>query len=203
MTALARHWPQVQAVVVGTSAGGVQALMRLVAALRPGFPAVVLVVLHRPATPAEGASPARLLASRCALPLDDAWHGQPLRPGQVLLAPADHHLLVDPGPVAALSRDAPVLWSRPAIDPLFESAALLWGPRLLALVLTGASSDGSLGALAVRRAGGRVWVQDPRDAAAAAMPQAALNLAGADKVLNMAEICRALRGAVTGADDES
>jgi two-component system, chemotaxis family, protein-glutamate methylesterase/glutaminase len=178
------------ALLIGTSAGGVEALLRLLPALPSGMPAAVLVVLHRGAQPQD--SLAQLLATRCALPVDDAWDRQPLRPGTVTLAPPDYHLLVDAGPVASLSIDPAVLWSRPAIDPLFESAAAVFGRRTLALVLTGASQDGAHGARAVRRAGGRLWVQQPDEAQEATMPRAALALAGADAVLGLDEMATRL-----------
>lgn len=189
---MARVWPEVDAVVIGASAGGVEALLALVGALPPAFPVPVLVVLHRPAQTGRGATLASLLARRCALTVADALDHQPLTAGQVVLAPADYHLLVDPGPVAALSLDPPVLWSRPAIDPLFETAAAVFGARLLALLLTGGSADGSAGAEAVRRHGGELWVQDPAEAQVPTMPQAALQRSGADRVCTIDDMCRAL-----------
>ena len=188
------RWPDVDAVVIGASAGGVEALIAIATALPAGFHAAVLIVLHRAArADDEGMSAAALLAHHCALPVEDAWDHEPIAPGSVRLAPAGYHLLVDAGPVTVLSVDEPVLWSRPAIDPLFESAAETYGPRLLAVLLTGASADGAAGALAVRRAGGELWVQDPADAAVATMPQSALQAAGADRVLPLAQICAALK----------
>lgn len=188
-------WPDVDAIVIGTSAGGVDALLALVQALPAGMPQVVMLVLHRPARPLPRSSPAALLATRCALPVAEAWHGQPLRPGEVVVAPADYHLQVDvgaQGPVVSLSVDPPVLWSRPAIDPLFESAAAVWRHRLLGLVLTGASTDGTAGAAAVRRCGGEVWVQDPSEAVAPTMPASVIERVGADRVLTLAAMGRAL-----------
>jgi two-component system chemotaxis response regulator CheB len=189
---VAKVWPEVDAVVIGASAGGVDALLALARALPAGFPVPVLAVLHRPAHPSPGASLAALLARQCALDVVDAWDHQPLRAGQVVLAPPDYHLLVDPGPVAALSVDEPVLWSRPAIDPLFESAAGVFGARLLALLLTGGSADGSAGAQAVRRRGGELWVQDPEQAQVRTMPQAAIERAGADRICTIEEMAAAL-----------
>ncbi|MEN3112336.1 chemotaxis protein CheB [Uliginosibacterium paludis] len=179
------RWPDVDAVLVGASAGGVDALLKLCAALPADFPVPLLLVLHRPAS---GGSLAPLLASRCALPLSDAWDKQPLRAGEVLLAPADYHMLVAPGPCIALSRDAPLNWSRPAIDPLFESATDVFGARLLGVILTGANTDGALGARALRQAGGELWVQNPKQAIVPTMPQAALDLAGADLAPGIEEI---------------
>lgn len=197
---MARAWPDVDAVVLGASAGGVDALLTLLSAL-PALPApsratpardpVWLLVLHRGSRLRHEPSLAALLGRACRRPVAEAEDRQPLQPGQVLLAPADYHLLVDaatPRPVAALSVDEPVLWSRPAIDALFESAAPVFGPRLLAIVLTGASADGSAGARAVRAAGGEVWVQDPAQAAVPTMPQAVLDHAGADRVLTLRQM---------------
>lgn len=185
------RWPEVDAVVIGTSAGGVSALLQIVATLPANFPVPLLIVLHRPAN-TNGL--ARVLSRQCALRLDDAWDKQPLRPGELVLAPANYHMLVAPGPLVALSVDEPVNWSRPAIDPLFESAAEVFGPRLLGMILTGASTDGAAGALALRQAGGELWVQDPAEAVASTMPQAALDKAGADRVMNIEQICNTLRG---------
>lgn len=177
-------WPDVDAVVIGASAGGVEALLGLLPALPAGLAAAVVVVLHRPADSPGLLAP--LLQARCQLPVDDALDKQALQPGRIVLAPANYHLLVEPGPTLALSIDAPELYSRPAINPLFESAAAVFGKRLLALLLTGANADGSQGVAAVRHAGGEVWIQDPSDAHVATMPAAALEHAGADRVLTLA-----------------
>lgn len=188
---MARVFPAVDAVIIGTSAGGVDALLSLLPQLPVDTPPV-LVVVHRAPRQPGGPSLAALLGRVCPVPVNDAWDRQPLRGAQVVLAPADYHLLVDPGPVAALSADEPVLWSRPAIDPLMESAALIYGPRLLAIVLTGASADGAAGARQVRRCGGEVWVQDPAEASAPTMPQATLDLGGADRVMTIEAMAREL-----------
>ena len=108
------------------------------------------------------------------------------------LAPPNYHLLVEPGLTLALSQDEPVHFSRPAVDPLFESASVAYGPRVLALLLTGSSGDGSGGLAEIRRRGGQAWVQDPATAVASAMPSAGLALAGADRVLTIAEMCQCL-----------
>lgn len=186
----ARKGGPFDAVVIGTSAGGVEALQRLLAGLPAGFDKVVLVVIHlRPDRPS---GMAELMARCCVLPVQEALDKQPLRRGTVVFAPPDYHLLVEPDQTAALSVDEPVLFSRPAIDPLFESAAPVFGARLLAVLLTGASDDGTAGVAAVRRHGGTVWIQDPAEAAAARMPRSALDRAGADEVLPLADICSRL-----------
>lgn len=183
----ARACPDVDLIVIGASAGGVDALKELLGALPPGFAPALLVVLHVPADGSGTLVP--LLDKLCALPVCEALDKQPVTGGSVAFAPANYHLLVEPGGTLALSIDAPVLYSRPAIDPLFESAAVVYGERLLAIVLTGASGDGSAGLAAVRRRGGIAWVQDPATAVVSTMPAHALAHAGADEVLTLDEIC--------------
>ena len=181
--------PDVDAIVVGTSAGGVDALMVLLTALPAAYRPVVLVVIHLPAD-SQGMVP--LFAPRCRRPVVEALDKQPLEPGMVVFAPANYHLLVEPGLTLALSVDAPVRFSRPAIDPLFDSASAVYGPRLLALLLTGGSDDGSEGLVAVRQRGGTIWVQDPESAVARTMPAAGLARTEVDAVLTVATMGRAL-----------
>ncbi len=186
MTAAVPH-PRFDAVTVGASAGGVQALQALLSSLPADLPVPVLIVLHLPRD--RPSRIADLLDARCALPVREAEDKQPLQPGTVIFAPPDYHLLVENRRTLALSVDDPVLFSRPAIDPLFESAADVFGERLLAILLTGASSDGSQGMAAVRQAGGTAWIQRPDDAVSPLMPASALAHAGADAVLTLEAIC--------------
>jgi two-component system chemotaxis response regulator CheB len=176
--------------VIGASAGGVAALQAVLGALPAALPAPVLAVLHLPRD--RTSRIAEVLAPYCALPVREAEDKQPLQPGTVTFAPPDYHLLVEDAGSLALSVDAPVLFSRPAIDPLFESAAV-FGAQVLALLLTGASSDGSEGVAAVRAAGGRAWLQCPEEAEASMMPASALQHAGADAVLPLELMCRRLK----------
>ncbi|WP_286071794.1 chemotaxis protein CheB [Stenotrophomonas sp. 57] len=177
--------------VIGASAGGVAALQTVLGALPAGLSAPVLAVLHLPRD--RTSRIAEVLAPYCALPVREAEDKQPLQPGSVTFAPPDYHLLVEDAGSLALSVDAPVLFSRPAIDPLFESAAAVFGARVLALLLTGASSDGSEGVAAVRAAGGHAWLQCPEEAEASMMPASALQYAGADAVLPLELMCRRLK----------
>lgn len=177
-------------VVIGASAGGVEALGVLLGALPADFPAAILAVLHLP--PDRVTVLPSLLNRRCALAVKEAEDKEPVQAGTVYLAPPDYHLLVEPDATLSLSRDEPVHYSRPSIDLLFESAAMTWRTRLLAILLTGASSDGAEGLREVREAGGAAWVQDPRAAFAPAMPAAALALCGADAVLDLPEIAARL-----------
>ena len=171
----------VQAVAIGASAGGVDVLRRILRMLPQECRASVLVALHVPT--GGSASLVELLRQSCALPVTEALDKQPIGPGQVIVAPADYHMLVEPDRTIALSVDPPVLHSRPAIDPLFDTAAVAYGRRLLAVLLSGASCDGTAGLLAVRARGGTAWVQDPATEYASMMPKSALARAGADLVL--------------------
>ncbi|HIE5355352.1 TPA: chemotaxis protein CheB [Stenotrophomonas maltophilia] len=180
-----------EVMVVGASAGGVAALQAVVQALPAGLSVPVLVVLHVPRD--RNSRIVEVLAPHCAVPVREAEDKQPIERGTVTFAPPDYHLLVEDRSSVALSIDPPVLYSRPAIDPLFESAAAVFGPRVLALLLTGASSDGSEGVAAVREAGGRAWLQCPEEAEASMMPASALQHAGADAVLPLELMCRRLK----------
>ncbi len=185
----------VDAVVIGTSAGGVEALTALLPALPARLAAAVFVVLHLPRE--RPSLLVDIFAPRCAVPVREAQDKEPVAPGTVYFAPPDYHLLVDAGPQLALSVDEPVHYSRPSIDVLFQSAADLYGARLLAVVLTGGNQDGAEGARAVREAGGLVAVQDPADAQVPLMPQAALATGPADFVLPLPALAALFRTLAT------
>ena len=160
-------------VVIGGSWGGFDAATTVLRDL-PAIDAPVVLVLHR--APSADDMLERALASRAGKAVCGAEDKMPLEPGCVYLAPADYHLLVEDGHVA-LSIDAPELFARPSIDVLFESAADAYGPGTVAVVLTGANTDGTKGAERVRTHGGTVIVQDPTTAVRPEMPEAALHLA--------------------------
>lgn len=181
---------RVDAVVVGASAGGIEALSLLLPALPAGLRVPVFVVQHLPRE--RPSLLVDIFAPRCAVPLHEAQDKQPVEPGHVYFAPPDYHLLIDDGPRLALSVDAPVHYSRPAIDVLFQSAADQYGTRLLGLVLTGGNQDGAEGLAAVRAAGGLTAVQDPADAQMPLMPQYALAAVPADFVLPLRELATLL-----------
>ena len=178
------------AVVIGASAGGVDAVATLLGALPATFGAAVVVVIHVP--PANDDLLARVLAPRCALPVREAADKEPVAPRNVYVAPAGYHLLIEPERTFALSLDEPVHYSRPSIDVLFESAAHAYRDRLLGIVLTGANADGADGLRIVRELGGAAWVQEPSTAYAQAMPEAAIARAGADRVAPVPELAQAL-----------
>jgi two-component system, chemotaxis family, protein-glutamate methylesterase/glutaminase len=181
----------VEAIVIGGSAGAVEALDSLLPALPGDFAAAVFIVLH---LPREGPSMLRgIFAAKCGLPVEEAEDKAPVRPGTIYFAPPDYHLLIEEGPFLALSVDDPVNFSRPSVDVLFESAADVYGPSLMGVILSGASADGAEGLAAVHAAGGVTVVQEPQSAAVPLMTTSALQRCAADCVLPLAEIAALLR----------
>lgn len=176
-------------VVVGASAGGVDALQALVASLPPEFPAAVLVVLHVPAT-GTSVLPG-ILARHGPLPATFAEQEVELERGQIYVAPADNHLLVRDGHLR-LSKGPRENGHRPAIDPLFRSAARAHGNRVIGVVLSGLLDDGAAGLRFVKDRGGAAVVQDPNDAAFPSMPRAALELTEADRIVGAKDMGSAL-----------
>lgn len=173
------------AIVIGCSAGGVDALMILLGGLDASLKQPVLVCCHRSDTMDILSD---VLGRASALPVHDAIEREPVRQGMVYLAPAGYHLLVERNLHFALSADARVNYARPSIDVLFYSAAEAWRQALVGVILTGANADGAAGLRRIRQLGGTAVVQSPSDADAAAMPQAALDAAGADYCLPLSDI---------------
>ncbi len=160
-------------VVLGASAGGVEALRDVVSGLPAGLPAAVLVVLHMPA---HADSALATILNRCGpLPVEPARHGAPLRPGRIQVAVPDQHLLVK-DTHTLLSRAPKQNRARPAVDALFRSAARWHGSRTVGAILSGTLDDGAAGLAAIDAVGGACLVQDPADALFRAMPTAALTV---------------------------
>ncbi len=164
--------PSYRAAVVGASAGGLQVLTGLLGGLPADYSLPVLVVQHRHKDQRELLE--EVLQSRCAIRIKQADEKEPLRPGVVYLAPPDYHMLVEPDFTVALSVDPPVGYSRPSIDVLFQSAADVYGPELVAVILSGANHDGAEGIMAVKQAGGLTIAQDPAESAFPVMPKSAI-----------------------------
>ncbi|PLS77039.1 MAG: chemotaxis protein CheB [Chloroflexi bacterium] len=176
-------------VVIGASLGGLHAVATLLGGLPGNFGLPVAIVQHRHRE-SEGAL-ATVLQRASKLPVCDVEDKQAIRSGIVCLAPADYHLLVERD-VFALSTEAPVLYSRPSINVLFESAADAYGPQVIGIILTGASADGADGLAAIKAAGGLAVVQDPATAECRVMPEAALESVVADHVLPVPAIATLL-----------
>lgn len=183
-----------RAVVIGASAGGVQALLALLPCLPGDFPAPILVVLHVPADRSNVLAP--LFAARCALIVKEAEDKEAAVPGVVYFAPSDYHMLVEADGALALSSDEPVNYSRPSIDVLFESAADAYGTGLVGVVLTGANEDGALGLRAVEAAGGVAIVEDPAFAYASSMPEAARRACVSARAMSIEGVADHLKGLV-------
>lgn len=178
-------------VVIGTSAGGMNASVTLLQQLPPGFPAPVLLVQHISGD-ASGNALLNAINKHTSLLCKHAVQNEALEYGHVYLAPSDHHLMVDKGGRLQVTKGARENRSRPAIDPLFRSAAVAFGNRVIGIVLSGYLDDGTAGLMAIQRCGGTCMIQDPDDAEYPDMPKNALNQVKADFCLPVAELGTAL-----------
>ena len=176
----------VQAIVVGASAGGVEALLSIFGALAPGFDLPIIAVLHLPDE--RRSQLAEVFDRRVAMRVVEARDKEMIQPGTLYFAGPGYHLSVEQDRSLSLSQEERVHHSRPAIDYLFESAADAYGPHLLAILLTGANQDGARGLAHVKLRGGTTVVQDPAEARVAVMPKAALALHAPDQILTLSRI---------------
>ncbi len=175
-----------EAIVIGASAGAIEALSVILPSLPACYRLPLLVVVHVP--PDKKSILAELFQAKCRIKVQEAEDKEPINSGTAYFAPPDYHLLVETNKSLSLSDDEPVLYSRPSIDVLFESAADAYGPSLIAIVLTGANRDGAAGLQAVAEAGGRAIVQSPEDAYAPAMPEAAIAQCPGTRIMSLREI---------------
>ena len=182
--------PSIEAIVIGASAGGVEALLNILTPLREGFGLPIVVVLHLPDV--RRSHLAEVFARRVALPVLEASDKSRIEAGTLYFAAPGYHLSVEQDRSFSLSLEDRVHYSRPAIDYLFESAADAYGPKLAAVLLTGANRDGAHGLAQVKRRGGLTVVQDPDEAQVATMPQAALDIHQPDHILTIRGIGRLL-----------
>jgi two-component system chemotaxis response regulator CheB len=180
-----------KAVVIGASAGAVEALLTILPDLPKDFPLPVFIVVHVPPDRRNVLAP--LLEDRCQVTVKEAEDKETVMGGVVYIAPSDYHLLVEEDFSISLSSDELVNYSRPAIDVLFESAADAYGPGLMGVILTGANQDGAAGLTAVAKAGGFAVVEDPAGAIAPQMPGFALAACPAAKVVALKNIASSLQ----------
>jgi two-component system chemotaxis response regulator CheB len=180
-----------EAIVIGASAGALEALSVILPALPPDYRLPVVVVVHVP--PDKRSFLAEIFRAKCRIKVHEAEDKEPISGGAAYFAPPDYHLLVETNKSLSLSNDEPVLYSRPSLDVLFESAADVFGPGLVAIVLTGANQDGAKGLKAVAEAGGTAIVQSPEEAYASAMPKAAIAHCPSAHVMSLEEIAAYLQ----------
>jgi len=175
-----------EAVVIGASAGGVNALMQVLPALPRGYRLPIVVVIH--VKSGRQNQLVEVFQQRVAIPVREAGDKEDLIPGTLYFAPAGYHLLLENDRSFSLSCDAPLHFTRPAIDITMETAADVYGAGLAGVLLTGANEDGAAGMAAIGRAGGLTVVQDPNEADVAVMPQEAINVRAPDLVLPLEQI---------------
>jgi two-component system, chemotaxis family, protein-glutamate methylesterase/glutaminase len=192
--------PPFEIVALASSAGGVDALSRVLAGLPADFPAVIVVVQHL--DPKHRSLMSEILARRTQLIVRQAQDGDDLQSGTVYIAPPDCHLLVNRDHTVSLTKTELVHFVRPSADLLFESVAASFKDRAIAVVLTGSGSDGSMGVQAIKKMGGTVLVQDARSAEFAGMPTAAIQTGMADFILVLDEIPGALKTLVMKGEEE-
>ena len=172
-------------VVIGASAGGVDALLRLISKLPPDFPIPVFVVLHIPAYAASNL--ASILSRKGPLPAVQPLDGDPIEAGKIYVAPPDHHLLID-GKNIAVKRGPKENRFRPSIDALFRSAAYTYGSGAIGVVLSGALDDGTSGLWTIKRLGGQTLVQLPDDAEVESMPRNSMEFVEPDHISSAGDL---------------
>jgi two-component system, chemotaxis family, protein-glutamate methylesterase/glutaminase len=177
--------PRHDMIVIGASAGGVEALITLIGSLPADLPAAIFLVMH---IPAQSHSLLPDILNRAGWlhalhPVD----GQMIQYGHIYVAPPDHHLLIEEG-IVRIVRGPKENRHRPAIDPLFRSAARIYGTRVVGVILTGSMDDGTAGLLAIKRGGGEVIVQDPQNALFSSMPLSAIAHVKVDHVIPLSDI---------------
>ncbi|MEM9964918.1 MAG: chemotaxis protein CheB [Asticcacaulis sp.] len=181
------------AVVIGASAGGLKALSDILPHLPADYPLPIMVVVHIP--PDKPSLIASLFDDKCAMVVSEAEDKEMIEGGHIYFAAPDYHLLVEKEGCLSLSADEEVLYSRPSIDLLFESAADAYGAGLIGIILSGANEDGAAGLRRIVSEGGRVLVQTPETAMAQAMPEAALKACPSALSLSPSELLAELKEA--------
>ena len=188
--------PAFDIVAFAASAGGVFALSEILGKLPANFPAIIAVVQHL--DPPHPSLTPQIFGRRSKLPVYQAIEGTRVAPGNVYLAPPDRHLLINRDGSVSLTQTELVNFVRPSADLLFESVAAAYGERAIAVVLTGAGKDGSMGVTAIKKKGGTVIVQDEATSEFFGMPAAAIRTGTVDFVLSIDEIPGALVTLVAG-----
>ncbi|MDP8209555.1 MAG: chemotaxis protein CheB [Candidatus Stygibacter australis] len=175
-----------KAIVIGVSAGGMKALIKIFSFLPADFSLPILVTQHL--APSEDSYLANLLNKISQLSVKEAIDKEKIKPGIIYLAPPNYHLLVERKKTISLSIDEKVNYSRPSIDVLFESAANAWGDKLIGIILTGSNSDGTMGMKKIKESGGFTIAEEPSTAEFSVMPKSAIDIGVIDEVLPLEQI---------------
>lgn len=173
-------------IVIGVSAGGMDALGKILPVLPEDFPLPIVVVQHL--HPSQDGFLCTYLNERCTVTVKEACDKEPVAPAHVYFAPANYHLLIEEDKTFSLSVDEKVHFARPSIDVLFESAVDAYGGSLVGIILTGANSDGVYGLQLIKKSGGMIIVQDPDTAEVSYLPKAAVDAVEADYILPLEDI---------------
>jgi len=179
-----------RAIVIGASAGGMDAIKSILIPLQEGFPAPIIIVQHL--SPHSDGYMAKYLNVLCKINVKEADEKERILPGNAYIAPANYHLLVERDETLSLTVDPKVNYSRPSIDILFESAAEVYENELIGIILTGGNGDGSKGLKMIKKFGGITIVQDPSTAEADFMPKAAIKFVEVDYILSLNNISNKL-----------
>jgi len=182
---------KIEAVVIGVSAGGMEALRKIIPELPPDYPIPIIVVQHL--HPSSDDFMAQDLDKRCSLKVKQADEKEQIRSGYVYIAPPNYHLLIEKDRTFSLSVSDLVNYARPAIDVLFESASDVYRDRLACIVLTGANKDGTSGAKRIKENGGIVIAQDPETAEVETMPKSVIDAGMVDLILPLDKIADFLK----------
>jgi two-component system, chemotaxis family, protein-glutamate methylesterase/glutaminase len=181
----------IKAIAIGGSAGALSGLSAILKDIPADFVPPIFITVHLPADRSNVF--AQVLQAKCRILIHEAEDKEPIHAGNAYVAPPDYHLLIEKAGTLALSSDEPVLFSRPSIDVMFESAADAYGTALLAIVLSGASSDGANGLKAVVNAGGMAIVEDPSHAYSRGMPDAALSACSEARAFSLDQLAAFLK----------
>lgn len=173
-------------VLIGGSTGSLEVLLQVLPALKPPLSFALVIILHRKNS--TDSTLANLLSLKTTIAFTEVDDKDPVRAGAIYLAPADYHLLIEQDRTFSLDDSEKVNYSRPSIDVTFESAADVYGPSLVGVLLSGANADGTAGLKAIKKVGGTAVVQQPDTALVAFMPQQAILNAPIDHVLNVEQL---------------
>ena len=175
--------------IIGGSAGSLEVILDILPLLRTDLDYAVVLVMHRRSGDSLLTG---ILSDKTKLEGKEAEEKEAIRRGIIYIAPADYHLLVEKDKTFSLDYSEKIHYSRPAIDASFETAADAYGPHAVGLLLSGANADGAIGLLEIKQAGGLTLVQDPAEATVSYMPQQAVELNAANKILSTSQIIQLL-----------